>query len=110
MNMKKEHPQVGDMVMLTKPVIRDITDEPSAVKRRGRPPKKAKVVTQTDWVDDVEAIVMSGPTQGISSDGEDYWLEWVTMRLDNSNRQVISTGSRWSGSNWRILNRANSNV
>ena len=103
MNMKKEHPQVGDMVMLTKPVIRDVTDELSAVKRRGRPPKKAKVVTQTDWVDDVEAIVMSGPTQGISSDGEDYWLEWVVKRLDNEQRNVITTSSRFAYTKFRFI-------
>jgi len=107
--MKSENPNVGDIVMLCSPIITEVVDDTAPIKKRGRP-KKAKLVTQTTWVDDCEAIVVSGPTQGISSDGEDYWLEWLTQRLDNGHMHVITSRGRWTGSNWRIIQRVNSNA
>jgi hypothetical protein len=102
--MKSENPNLGDMVMLLKPEIRQL---PPKV-RRGRPPKVPRVETETTWHDDIEAIVISGPTQGISSDGEDYWLEWLVQRLDNGKKCVISSGGRGYMSNtFRIVRRAN---
>jgi hypothetical protein len=102
--MKSENPNLGDMVMLLKPEIRQL---PPKV-RRGRPPKVPRVETETTWHDDTEAIVISGPTQGISSDGEDYWLEWVVQRLDDSMKRVITGGGRGYCSNtFRIVRRAN---
>lgn len=99
--MNTQNPNVGDMVMLLRPEIRQL---PPKV-RRGRPPKVPRIETETLWHDDIEAIVVSGPTQGISSDGEDYWLEWVTQRLDNGHPHVITSRGRWTGSNWRIIQR-----
>jgi len=104
--MKTENPNVGDIVMLCTPIITEVVDDTAPIKKRGRP-KKAKLVTQTTWVDDCEAIVISGPMQGISSDGEDYWLEWVTQRLDDGRPHVITSSGRWTGSNWRIIQRVN---
>lgn len=102
--MKSENPNLGDMVMLLKPEIRQL---PPKV-RRGRPPKVPRVETETTWHDDIEAIVISGPTQGISSDGEDYWLEWVVQRLDDSMKRVITSGGRsYCTNTFRIVRRAN---
>ena len=103
--MFKDRPEIGDIVMLRRPEIRQL---PPKV-RRGRPPKVPRIETETIWHDDVEAIVISGPTQGISSDGEDYWLEWVTQRLDDGMKRVITSGGRGSYSTeaFRIVRRAN---
>lgn len=102
--MLNDRPQIGDMIMLLKPEIRQL---PPKV-RKGRPPKVPRIETETIWHDDVEAIVISEPTQGISSDGEDYWLEWLTQRLDNGRKQVITSGrTGYAYSGYRIVRRAN---
>ena len=102
--MFKDRPQIGDMIMLLRPEIRQL---PPKV-RKGRPPKVPRIETETIWHDDVEAIVISEPTQGISSDGEDYWLEWLTQRLDNGMKQIITSGGRgYNYSAYRIVRRAN---
>jgi hypothetical protein len=102
--MMNNRPEIGDMIMLLRPEIREL---PPKV-RRGRPPKVPRIETETTWHDDVEAIVISGPTQGISSDGEDYWLEWLTQRLDDGTKRAISSGGRGYISNsFRIVRRAN---
>jgi hypothetical protein len=104
--MVNNRPEIGDIVMLLRP---EIVELPTKV-RRGRPPKVPRIETKTTWHDDVEAIIISGPMQGISSDGEDYWLEWVTQRLDDGRPHVITSSGRWTGSNWRIIQRVNSNA
>lgn len=102
--MFKDRPQIGDMIMLLRPEIRQL---PPKV-RKGRPPKVPRIETETIWHDDVEAIVISEPTQGISSDGEDYWLEWLTQRLDNGMKQIITSGGRgYVYIGYRIVRRAN---
>ena len=105
--MMNNRPEIGDMIMLLCPEIREL---PPKV-RRGRPPKVPRIETKTTWHDDVEAIILSGPTQGISSDGEDYWLEWLVQRLDNGKKCVISSGGRGYMSNtFRIIQRVNPNA
>lgn len=101
--MLNDRPQIGDMIMLLKREIRQL---PPKV-RKGRPPKVPRIETETIWHDDVEAIVISEPSQGISSDGEDYWLEWLTQRLDNGMKQLITSGGRYNYSCYRIVRRAN---
>jgi len=63
--------------------------------------------TQAIWHDDVEAIVVSGPSQGSSINGR--WLEWMTQRLDDGKYRVIANGKwgAYSCEAFRIVRRVN---
>ena len=99
--MINRNPQIGDIVMLMKPEVVTLPPKP----KRGRPSKKnpLNIQTETHWHDDGEALVVSGPHQGISSDGEDYWLEWTVKRLDNEQSRVITTTSRFTYIKFRFI-------
>lgn len=99
MNKNNHLPEIGDLIMI---LTAHRTSHPIP-HTRGRPPKKPKMRYETVWEDTAEAIVVNGPNQGISSDGEDYWLEWTVTRLDNNTRYVISSNARVN--NFRILNK-----
>jgi hypothetical protein len=99
--MHNRSPKLGDLIMLMKPEIITLPPQP----KRGRPSKKnpLNIRTETHWHDDVEALVVKGPHQNISSDGEDYWLEWTVKRLDNDEHSVITTTSRFSYIKFRFI-------
>ena len=97
--MINRNPQIGDIIMLMKPEVITLPPKP----KRGRPPKKLKIETETHWHDDGEALVVSGPHQGISSDGEVYWLEWIVKRLDNEQSRVITTTSTFTYIKFRFI-------
>lgn len=101
--MKRENPNLGDIVMLMTPTYTEVPLPP----RRGRPSKKNpnNIRTETTWNDDVEAIIVSGPFQGVSSDGEDYWLEWTAQRLDNGMLRIITIGRNQFNDHWRFVSR-----
>ena len=101
--MLKDRPEIGDMVMLLKPEVRQL---PPKV-RRGRPPKVSRIETETIWHDDVEAIVISGPSQGNSING--HWLEWMTQRLDDGKYRIIANGKggAYPCEAFRIVRRIN---
>ncbi len=91
--MNNRDPQIGDLVMLMREEIIVLPPKP----KRGRPSKKnpLNIQTQSRWHDDAVGIVISGPHQGISSDGEDYWHEWKVQRLEDNSFRVITRGSPW---------------
>ena len=91
--MNSRDPQVGDLVMLMREEIITLPPKP----KRGRPSKKnpLNIQTETRLHEDAVGIVISGPHQGISSDGEDYWHEWTVQRLDDKGYRMITRGSPW---------------
>ena len=91
--MNSRDPKIGDLVMLMKGEVVTIPPKP----KRGRPSKKnpLNIQTETRWHEDTVGLVIAGPNQGISSDGEDYWLEWTVQRLDDNGYRMIASGSPW---------------
>ena len=90
-NMNNRNPQIGDLVMLMRGEVVTLPPKP----KRGRPSKKnpLNIQTETRWHEDAIGIVVAGPNQGISCDGEDYWLEWTVQRLNDGAFRMIASGA-----------------